>query len=167
MHLTRTQLRRMRRAIIALSALPWTLPCLAQGGLQGLPDHELLAVHGAGLDEATLGLMGAATSREREQERQKDHQKDHQKDRQKDRQDGPSRDAAQATAQNAWSAQSQHLVNTVSRQALQMETTMAWVGASSAARTATTGVSLIALAPTALATVSLPLMGLPTLPGRH
>lgn len=159
MHLTRTQLRRMRRAIIALSALPWTLPCLAQGGLQGLPDHELLAVHGAGLDEATLGRMGAATSREREQEHQKDHQKE--------RQDGPSRDAAQATAQNAWSAQSQHLVNTVSRQALQMETTMAWVGASSAARTATTGVSLIALAPTALATVSLPLMGLPTPPGRH
>ena len=159
MHLTRTQLRRMRRAIIALSALPWTLPCLAQGGLQGLPDHELLAVHGAGLDEATLGRMGAATSREREQEPQKDHQKE--------RQDGPSRDAAQATAQNAWSAQSQHLVNTVSRQALQMETTMAWVGASSAARTATTGVSLIALAPTALATVSLPLMGLPTPPGRH
>ena len=155
MHLTRTQLRRMRRAIIALSALPWTLPCLAQGGLQGLPDHELLAVHGAGLDEATLGRMGAATSREREQEHQKE------------RQDGPSRDAAQATAQNAWSAQSQHLVNTVSRQALQMETTMAWVGASSAARTATTGVSLIALAPTALATVSLPLMGLPTPPGRH
>lgn len=33
MHLTRTQLRRMRRTFIALATLPWTLPCLAEGGL--------------------------------------------------------------------------------------------------------------------------------------
>ncbi len=151
MHLTRTQLRRMRRTLIALATLPWTLPCLAQGGLQGLPDHELLAVHGAGLDDVALGRIGVPPSRERDKERQ----------------DGPARDAAQATAQAALSAQSQHLVNTVSRQALQMEATSAWVAANSAARTAVTGVSLIALAPSALATVSLPLMGLPMLPGRH
>lgn len=151
MHLTRTQLRLMRRTLIALAALPWTLPCLAQGGLQGLPDHELLAVHGAGLDDVALGRIGVPSSRDREKERQ----------------EGPTRDAAQTTAQAAWSAQSQHLVHAVSRQALQMETTSAWVAASSVARTAAMGVSLVPLASTSLVSVSLPLMGFPMLPGRH
>ncbi len=151
MHLTRTQLRRMRRTLIALATLPWTLPCLAEGGLQGLPDHELLAVHGAGLDDVALGRMGVPSSRERDKERQ----------------DGPARDATQTAAQTALSARSQQLANAVSRQALQMEVTAAGVAASSAVRVAATGVSLIAPAPPAVASVSLPLMGLPMLPGRH
>ena len=51
-----------------------------------------------------------------------------------------------------------------------METTLAWVGASNAVRAAQTaqaGVGLIALASPALAPIALPLLGLPTLPGRH
>lgn len=160
MHLT----HRWLRHLIVLSALPCALSAHAQdaapGGLQGLPDHELLAVHGAGLDDITLGRIGAARSRERTQERAQE--------RASDRQDGPARDTSRDT--NAASAQSQLLVNTVSRQAVQMETTLAWVGASNAVRAAQTaqaGVGMIALASPALAPIALPLMGLPSLPGRH
>lgn len=168
MHLKRQWLRAIVH-LSALSALPFTLPCLAQdgtqsgtrqgehtAGLQGLPDHELLAVHGAGLDDTTLGRM--RTTQQQQQHTQ----------REKERQDTNTRDTAQA-AQAAQTAQSQLLANTLSRQAVQMESALALAGASTAVRAAQIGVAQVtqvALVAPVMSTMSLPLMGMPMLPMR-
>lgn len=162
MHLKRRWLRAFVH-LSALSALPLTLPCLAQSapestqvavepGLKSLPDHDLVAVHGAGLDDAALARMRTAQQEPSEKERKKTRPHD-----------------TALAAQSTTSAQSQLLADALSRQAVHMESAMALAGATTAMRAAQIGVAQVtqvALLVPVTTTVGLPLMGLPALPSR-
>lgn len=138
---------RWMRALIGLATLPWTLPALAQDGLQNglqtLPDQDLLAVHGAGLDDMALKRLGADQDRRRKNDETKGTE-------------------AGSTA----ASQGQLLVNTLSRQAIQMETTLALNGTASAVRMAQTGAVLATITPAVMvaAPLAMPLFGMPMLP---
>ena len=138
---------RWMRALIGLATLPWTLPALAQDGLQNglqtLPDHDLLAVHGAGLDDTALKRLGADQDRHRKGDETKGTE-------------------AGSTA----AAQGQLLVNTLSRQAIQMESTLALNGTANAVRMAQTGAMLATITPAVMvaAPLAMPLFGMPMLP---
>lgn len=137
---------RWMRVLVGLSTLPWTLPALAQdglpNGLQTLPDHDLLAVHGAGLDDTALKRLGTDQDRRRKNDETKGTE-------------------AGSTA----ASQGQLLVNTLSRQAIQMETTLALNGTANAVRMAQTGAMLATITPAVVAApLAMPLFGMPMLP---
>ena len=138
---------RWMRALIGLATLPWTLPALAQDGLQNglqtLPDQDLLAVHGAGLDDMALKRLGADQERRRKND-----------------------DTKGTEAGSTAASQGQLLVSTLSRQAIQMETTLALNGTANAVRMAQTGAMLATITPAVMvaAPLAMPLFGMPMLP---
>ncbi|MCH8179333.1 MAG: hypothetical protein IIA02_06065 [Proteobacteria bacterium] len=174
---------RWMRALVGLAALPWTLPCLAQdgpqntphnaphSGLQTLPDHELLALHGAGLDDIALSRLNAGPNAGQGAGQDRRRKGDERRaGPPPDAQDSHKDDAKRPETASSGASQSQLLMNTLSRQAVQMETSLALSaalqGSANAVRMAQTGAMLAAITPVTMVTapLAMPLFGAPMLP---
>lgn len=162
---------RWMRALVGLATLPWTLPCLAAdaplSGLQALPDQDLLAMHGAGLDDQALSRLHMALSTGAGTDQRRKGDEDRRTAQRGESHRGESQNGKdEARRQESASAQSQLLTDTLSRQAVQMETTLAMSGAANAVRMAQTGAMLAAVTPVVMvaAPLAMPLFGAPMLP---